>query len=158
MEKQNTNRPFGKTLKNQQNMYYVTVFIGQRSGCDSGDPFALGLWQGCSQDVGQSSGHLRARGGRIHFQDHLGGLLAGLSSLYAAGLKASILCWLLARRHSQFLARWAYPEGSSQHGTGFIRVHGKTKSQRESWQGRNHSLLSLNLGRNNPSILPHSIC
>lgn len=95
VEKQNTNKKFWEKLKNKQNIHYTTVSIGQKSGVTQQ---IFLLWVSDKAAVKVSVRVVVISGlnwGRIHFQDHSCGLLAGLSSLYGAGLRIPFFagCW-----------------------------------------------------------------
>lgn len=67
-----------------------------------------GIPTGCDQGDILDCSHLKEQLGMIHFHAHSHGCCIGLSPQFH---------WQLPRIHSWVLVMWAFPQGSSQHGS-----------------------------------------
>lgn len=76
----------------------------------------------------------------------------------AVGLRSSVLLWLLARSCPQFLAMWASPLGSPQHG-GWLTSEqaGGTEREDKAENDGRQSVFVTNLRCDTPSLLPYSM-
>lgn len=140
-----------------QNIYFLTVSVGQ----EPGSPIVLQArcWPGLQS-------HLKALWEKALLPSSLRGLLAGLCSSQAVGLRilvpvrASVSHWLLARDCPQFLAMWTSPWCRSQHGS-WLHQNKQARGTRQNWVNcdpdRSHSLLWPNFKRDNPLLLSYSI-
>lgn len=69
--------------------------------------------------VGLGCAHLKTQLRVDQLLSSLSWLLEGRSCLQAVGFRASIYCWLLARRHLLFHAMWVSLQGSACQASGF---------------------------------------
>lgn len=85
-------------LAAQNIIYYLTVSVGQEFRCGLASASVPEF--SCEVAVRVSAGatsHLKAQLRENPFPNSLTWFLAGFSSIWAVGLRVSILCWLLAR-------------------------------------------------------------